>query len=366
MFKSKQLMKLFVILILVFSIMNLSLYNSVNAYSTVNNKKLNEIQSSFNIDNWHKEGYKGDKVEIIVIDKGDLSSTYKNIKNVEDPFGNVIVKNKEVKNSHLSNIVETIHLNVPNAKIYVFQDVSMIYIHEWIVENKKDIDLINFSLSRNLTEKEKDIMPKLANMKINLITAIGNNAAEKVNPVSSNTYWISVGAVNKDNKNEFKRVNYSGISNNLDYMSHTNIPLEKSTFTGTSSATAFLSGMLGVYIDSYKKNESKKPTRTHIQEMMQSNLIKTNDMIEKEYGNGIFRLPSLKSINNEKLPNTTDKIVVPSTVLKSESKPNNINQYEERGVTLTIINSMNVDYLKFKKNDSLRSHFFNKVIIDEK
>lgn len=355
MFKSKQVMiKILIIFILVFSLMNFNLYNSVNAYDVINNGKLNEMQKSLNIDNWHKKGYKGDNVEIIVIDKGNLSNNYKNIKNIEDPFGNVIVKNN-VKESHLSNVVETIHLNVPNAKIYVFQDISMIYIHEWIVENNKDIDLINFSLLRNLTEKEKEIMPKLANLKINLITAIGNKSNQKLNPVSSNSYWISVGAVNKNDKNEYLRPSYSGISSDLDFMSYTNIPLEKSTFTGTSSSTAFLSGMLGVYIDSYKKNENKKPTRTHIQEMMKSNVIKTKEMNQKEYGYGVFRLPSLKSIEKETLPDTKNKIELPNINIESTYQQNNMNN---RGSTILIISSININNFKLK-DKNLRNYSLN-------
>lgn len=361
MFKSRQVIIKAFIVILFFSVINLNLYNSVNAYNTVNNEKLNEIQESLNIKNWHQKGYKGDDVEIIVIDKGNLSSNYKNIKNVEDPFGNVIVKNN-TKESHLANIVETIHLNVPNAKVYVFQDVSMIYIHEWIVENKKDIDLINFSLLRNLTEKEKEIMPKLANMKINMITAIGNSSNKKVNPVASNDYWISVGAVTKNYNNEFERTIYSGISSDLDFMSHTNIPLEKTSFTGTSSSTAFLSGMLSIYIDSYKKNEGKKPTRTHIEEMMKSNIIKTNKMNAKEYGYGVFRLPSLKVIEKETLPDTKNNQVLPATKLEAAHTPNNINEQSDRGTTITIIHSMNINNLKIKgSKENLKAYFFEKI-----
>ena len=276
---------------------------------------LKDLHTMVNIDEWHKAGYKGKGVEIVVIDKGELSLSYDNIKKVEDPFGNVFTKKKT--DSHLSKVVETIHLNAPDAKIYVFQDISMIHIHDWIVKEEKDIDLMNFSLSRNLTEKEKKVMPLFAEKDVLMVTAIGNNGEEKINPVALNPYWTSVGAVEKT-RDGFELAVYSGIHDTVDFVSFTSIPLQDGSFLGTSASAPFLTGTVATYLNGYEKNRHDTPGRPELIDMMKDNVLKPVTMDARKYGNGVFRLPSLRMFekaSDEKLPETitTKKDKLPGT-----------------------------------------------------
>ena len=96
-------------------------------------------------------------------------------------------------------------------------------------------------------------------------------------------------------------MNYSSITDNIDFMSFTNLKTSKGVFTGTSCATPCFAAMLGLVQGFFIEKIGRKLTNEELLDFIKEN---TQDLdkegFDEKTGFGIFVLPDPDEINLSK------------------------------------------------------------------
>lgn len=295
--------KRFLILLILLSLL---IPNSVFAF--------NEREMEFsNIDQWHKLGYTGKGVKILVSDVGSIipDSDFINMNQLIDLRGSVIrdVELNE-EDTHVQMVVQIIQQIAPDAIIYLHRGGIGTGI-DLAIEN--NVQIVNRSMTTE-EEFESDTLNKtfLEAYEKNIFMngASGNFGSEKIAHYASNPYWFTTGAVRMKPSEDFpKRELYSSYGEGLDFMGFSKLNAYqkldsksdkiKLRFSGTSASAPWVSGMVALYNQYYKDINGVFPTIKEVEQFIIDNCI---DLENEDYdiytGHGLFVLPKLEEDKN--------------------------------------------------------------------
>lgn len=143
-----------------------------------------------------------------------------------------------------------------------------------------------------------------------LCCAVGNYDDEKQTSLSKLKWWTSIGACYYYPKtNIVKKAEYSSLSEDLDFMSITNMQTNTGIFTGTSCATPVFASMLVLVQQFFKEKCGRKLTNTELLKFIRDNTMDIGENgFDVKTGYGIFILPPPETINVKDYINM-DKII---------------------------------------------------------
>lgn len=272
-----------------------------------------EPRKEVNLDTWHKAGYTGKGVNILVCDlNGKIYDYMKDYAILIDP-------NKKTVNDgkHNTYVTQVNHEASPEATIYVTPWThGSKEIADWLRANPNLIDIAGASLSSPVSDaynifNELDIP----------FTASSGNGSDKSKygvsfPANINEF-IAVGAYNWKDKGIDSNdvVGYSNGGEALECLGLTNIYIQNEyrdymfPYTGTSTSRPFLTGMLACYIQLRKEYGFQKLTQKEARDFVISNCI---DLHEKGFdyatGFGLFVMPDLDELKKKLL---LEKPIIP-------------------------------------------------------
>ncbi len=221
----------------------------------------------------------------VILDSNGKPRPHDNVDIVLDNF------RLDGKSGHNTNVCAVARQVIPNARIVSFNFFSSEKkeIVDWIIENKKDIAVVNCSFS-GPTDSE---IERLEEHDIIVIASSGNKGNENIISYPSQLPWIiSIGAF-EDNRNQV--ADYSNGGEGLDAVAFTDIWFPVTAdysklhwFNGTSTSGPVAAGMLWLYMS----RKGKKLTRQQARDLIHINCI---DLLEPEFdnksGHGLFTLP---------------------------------------------------------------------------
>ncbi len=246
---------------------------------------IKENQAEFelaNIVKYQQMPVKRDPGLIIVLDSSNRPRKHDGIQIAIDNFRD------DDKPGHNTQVCGVIRQVAPDANIVTFNyfGSEKPKIIDWIIENKKDICVVNCSF----TSGDKEI-ERLEEHDITVVSSSGNTSQSITYPAS--LPWItSVGAFEEWN---YKVADYSSYGETLDIVAFTNIFLmvdpetnKVHWFNGTSCSGPVSSAMLWLY----QSRHGIKFTREQARRFLHMNTI---DLLEKGHdaksGYGLFILP---------------------------------------------------------------------------
>ena len=252
---------------------------------------------------WHKAGYTGKGIKIL----SDEKICEKRTKNVISPNGT------KVKSSHGDNVMHHIQLVAPDAKhiAYPFsgrftQDSYTCACAEYIKENDVDI-FTTSSLASSINVGKKKAILDCIEAGCIFFGAAGNKGnTGLIYETSWEGYW-AIGGVkpihnseyNENgeliyNWNEFKKVGYSSVGEELDFVTIAEI----TGCSGTSFCSPVFASMIGLVQQFFKEKIGRKLKRSEMELFIHDNLI---DIEMKGFdirtGHGLFILPEPTTIN---------------------------------------------------------------------
>ena len=207
--------------------------------------------------------------------------------------GITIASRENIKSKHGNQVADIIFQICPDANILVKQD------YQDPKKREKNIDIYTTSLFSISDKYEKNIQAAIDFNKEGafLCCAVGNDASSSCTGLSKYAHWISIGACNLD-KGKVSRVYYSSITDNIDYMSFTNLKTNKGLFTGTSCAAPCFASMLALVQGFFKEKIGRKLTHEELIEFIKEH---TQDLdkegFDEKTGFGIFILPDPDEID---------------------------------------------------------------------
>ena len=238
-----------------------------------------------NITKWHKKGYTGKGVTVVVLDDSSMPHKWAN---VELP-----IDNHHDRVNHKTNVCSVVRECLPDVRIVAltwFKDKDLAT--DWLYKHKDEIDIINCSFSSPF----KDDFTELESLNLPIICASGNDGRTSVNYPAELPWTIAVGAFEE----YFDRVaGYSNKGKMLDCVAFTNLEIRNSkqkyfTFNGTSCSAPVVSSMLGIYIQWRKKRGLPKLTNEQAREFIHKNCIDYGEEgFDEVYGHGLFVLPDI-------------------------------------------------------------------------
>ena len=210
--------------------------------------------------------------------------------------GITIASRENIKSKHGSQVAEILSQICPEANILVKQDYSN------PEKREKNIDIYTTSMFFLSDKYEKNVQAAIDFVKEGtfLCCAVGNEASSSCTTLSKYAHWTSIGACDL-NKGKVTRMNYSSITDNIDFMSFTNLKTSKGIFTGTSCATPCFAAMLGLVQGFFIEKIGRKLTNEELLDFIKEN---TQDLdkegFDKKTGFGIFVLPDPDEIDLSK------------------------------------------------------------------
>lgn len=283
----------------------------------VNASTLNQEEFEYtNISEWHEKGYTGEDVKIVISDQGNVYA--------EHPAfdGKVFVLDEHLKSnsitfSHAEDVIHVIRQVAPDAEIYVSSMwanssiKSALELDAQIVTRSQSYDDLFLNLDTELSKQAYD-------SGIFLNGSAGNYSTIS-NAYLRSSYWWSTGAVSMENGLPL-RTNYSSYGEGLKSVSFTSLlicqalkPCDKpwitgSYFHGTSAATSFLSGIVALYYQYYKEQNGHFPSVEETRQFIIDSSIDLEDTGYDNYtGHGLFVLPKLDELNNDKCKITPEE-----------------------------------------------------------
>lgn len=275
-------------------------------------KENNPIRQEFKVDKWHDKGFTGKGVNILILDlNGKILDEMKEYATLIDPEKYIVDETK-----HNTYTTQVAHEFAPGAHIYVAPwSHSPNSIAEWVRKNPNLIDIVNVSLSCPRTN-EFDVFKELD---IPLCASSGNDSSRHrmgVNFPASEPWAIAVGAYNwKDKGFETPNdvVNYSNGGEDLECVAPTNVGVknikgEIFDYTGTSTSSPALVGMLACYIQFRKENGLPKLGCLEAIKFVQETSIdiKANGF-DYDSGYGLFIMPEIPQVIKKPVPKPTPK-----------------------------------------------------------
>lgn len=254
-------------------------------------KLIKENQAEFELANilkYQRMPVKKDPGLIVVLDSSNRPRKHDEIQIAIDNFRD------DDKPGHNTQVCGVIRQVVPGANIVTFNYFGgeKPKIIDWIIENKKDICVVNCSFTSGDTEIER-----LEEYDITVVSSSGNSGKSITYPAS--LLWvISVGAFEEWH---YKVADYSSYGETLDVVALTNIYLmvdpetnKTHWFNGTSCSGPVAAAMLWLY----QSRHGIKFTREQARQFLHYNTI---DLLEKGHdaksGYGLFILPEKTKVN---------------------------------------------------------------------
>ncbi len=241
-----------------------------------------------NVIRYHNEGILGEGITVAVLDdEGEPRAHMKDFA--------VLPFNNHNGIGHKTNVASVIHELLPKAKVVMLNSYgkhsNRLECYEWIRDNKPD--LVNISYSLAITNG-LDILERTD---IPIVCAAGNQGNDKKLSIPARYPWtIAVGAMYEGTN---AVAGYSNAGPELDCVGFTNIHVPSNEgykrtfdFTGTSCATPFVVGMLGLYLCWRKTKGLPALTREEVKAFIHRNC---KDYYEPGHdyksGHGLFVLP---------------------------------------------------------------------------
>ena len=207
--------------------------------------------------------------------------------------GITIASRENTTSKHGNQVADVISQVCPEANILIKQDYRDPNKHE------KNIDIYTTSMFFSSDKYEKNVQAAidLAKKGTFLCCAVGNEASSSCTVLSKYAHWTSIGACNLSS-GKITRMNYSSITNDIDFMSFTNLKTNKGIFTGTSCAAPCFAGMLALVQEFFKEKIGRKLTHEELIEFIKEH---TQDLdiegFDEKTGFGIFILPDPDEID---------------------------------------------------------------------
>ena len=188
---------------------------------------------------------------------------------------------------HGKKVFDIIQQIVPEADIITKQEYYSL---------KRPIDVYTTSLFNGNDDKEinKQIARNLYLKDVFLVCAVGNESYDSCTNLAKQDVWTSIGACRyKDG--DIKRLSYSSATNNIDFMSITNLETSLGTFTGTSCATPVFASMCALVQCYFLQTKGKKLTNEELLQFIKLNCIDLeNQGFDEKTGYGLFRIPEMR------------------------------------------------------------------------
>jgi len=253
--------------------------------------------------------------------------------------GITIASRESEKTEHGGKVAEVLRMVAPEATIL------------FDVDYKDDIeDLSPFNIYTSSLSFNSDTFPKNQNKAKELfyqdrflVCSVGNDSDEGQCALSKNDYFISIGACILSN-GEPKRTYYSSITEDIDYMSLTDLELSDGKFSGTSCAAPLFAGMCALVQCWYLMRTGRTMNNEELLNFIHDNLTDLDkEGHDVRTGHGLFVLPKPWSINFEKYLSEEEEDM---------PRYNNLAEVPEWGKT-TIEKLMNLEVLKGDENGNL-------------
>ncbi|EHQ88307.1 N-acetylmuramoyl-L-alanine amidase [Desulfosporosinus youngiae] len=267
-------------------------------------KENDEARKEVNLDIWHKAGYDGEGINILLCDlNGTILPHMKEYCVSVDPEKKMVNEPK-----HNTYTAQVLHEALPKATIYVAPwTFSAKEIGEWLDANPGLIHLANVSLSSPVSS-EYDVFKR---HNIPVCCSSGNNSKRTKYGVSfpADLEWtIAVGAYNWADKGLYANdvVDYSNGGEALDAVSCTNIWVKTQEgnllkYTGTSTSSPWGCGTLGAYLHWRLKNGLPTLGQSEAKTFIRENCIDIRtEGFDYDSGHGLFCLP--KEIPKVEIP----------------------------------------------------------------
>jgi hypothetical protein len=247
-------------------------------------KENDAVRKLLNVDVWHKAGYTGKGVTIVLLDGEGKARD-----NMKSFYTDVLGKQKEI--GHASNVGFSSHEFGPDAKALMFSST-----HDfdealaWVKANKDEVDLINVSLA-GIGGKETPQYLAYEELGIPMICASGNDDYEdKISYPAAYDFTIAIGATNRDGTTV---AGYSNEGAGLDAVVPSGVYIQRDdgytwAVNGTSFASPTVCGMLSCYIQWRNKHGLLKLKPEEARSFIHNNCI---DIKGEGDGHGFFCLP---------------------------------------------------------------------------
>lgn len=244
-----------------------------------------DVFAQAHIDQWQEAGYSGQGLRVAVLDMEGEVYPYQQ-RNVTYPLGPFGKAEK-----HLGQCCAVLEQILPAAELFALPIAREGW--EWVLEQKPDI----VSCSYCGPKLAADLAAKLEQSGLVICTAAGNSGAadgaDKLYP-SAYPWTISVGAYSP---NTGRVQQYSNGGTALDCVAFAPIAVLNSEikpidFNGTSCATPFAAGMLGLAMTASKGKKDLTWAREYIKQYSKDILETGKD---SSSGYGLFCLPELSA-----------------------------------------------------------------------
>jgi len=189
---------------------------------------------------------------------------------------------------HGAMVEDVIRQIVPEADIKLKQNY----------QNGTDADIYTTSYFNvgDSYPQNKELSAKLFESGVFLCCAVGNYGEDKQTGLSKQECWTSVGACDIVNGKP-QRMYYSSVTEDLDFMSLTNIKTALGNFDGTSCAAPVFASMCALVQQFFMVKGGRKLTNNELLRFIKDNCV---DMLEDGHdertGYGIFILPDPEDI----------------------------------------------------------------------
>jgi len=200
---------------------------------------------------------------------------------------------RESLTSHGRMVYDIMKLVAPESNLYYAKNYTK------DVDKNTDVYTTSMFYSSDEYEHNKKKAKELYDNDTFLVCAIGNEG-EDTTEVSKDEWWASIGACTlQDGKP--KRMYYSGIGDNLDFMSFTNIQTDNGILTGTSAAAPMFAGMCVLVQCFFKEKIGRKLTNSELLHFIKDNCQDLlDDGFDELTGHGLFILPKPENIDVDK------------------------------------------------------------------
>jgi len=262
---------------------------------------------------------------------------------MKDYYFNVATPDDDI--GHSTNVGDCAHASAPSSKLYAVRsnDEGM----QWLRDNKDKYDVINVSLAST-----RDWFERLADLNKIIVSASGNWGDEhEVTFPARDPYTIAIGAWwwRHENEDGGAVASYSNGGPNLDAVAPTGIEVmtddgDTMSFSGTSAASPYATGMLACWIQWRKEHNLPVPTLEEARTFIHENCKDVDEEgFENKSGHGLFVMPSVESLEKN-LPETEpEPSPEPETNPDDEGGNDNVAQtkviYQEEVVKTTVQNT---------------------------
>lgn len=199
-----------------------------------------------------------------------------------------ICSRESTTSKHGIKVFDIIQQVAPEAEIFVKR-------HYYSLSQPVDVYTTSYFNSSDSTDKNKQISKELYNKDTFLVCAVGNESYDDCSNLSEQDVWTSIGACSLKGGKP-KRMLYSSVTDNIDFMSITNLETSLGTFTGTSCAAPVFASMCALVQCYFLHEKGKKLTNVELLQFIKENCI---DLEEKGHdaktGHGIFIIPKLEA-----------------------------------------------------------------------